>query len=181
MLRLSSFRFLSTITKYSNSGRARETTAPWGWSCIHNIHFAPRAPFVSGAYQLPQPPCRTVVGRGERGRPSLRAVGCSCQAQLLEIWVTVSKNARGGWPPAPLRWASRAGWCSACSAGRSLARLAQCPVPWESGGEAAASARSLQWLELESQASLGVGSDGHSPLLCASLGESLPLLGFASG
>lgn len=92
MLRLSSFRFLSTITNYSNGGCAREATAPWGWSCIHNIHFAPRGPFVSSACQLPQPLCRTVVSRGADGQSTLRAVDSSCQARLLEIWVTLSKN-----------------------------------------------------------------------------------------
>lgn len=36
-------------------------------------------------------------------------------------------------------------------------------------------------LELESEVSLAGGSDGCLPFLCISLGESLPLLGFASG
>lgn len=137
---------------------------------------------MSSACWLPQQPYPTVVDRGADGQPSLRAVDSSCQARLLEIWVTLSKNRLLPWADGlPLHCTVRAGWCSACSGRRSLTYLAQRPMSWKKGGKAATSSCSLLQLELESEVSLGAGSDGYSLILCVSLGVSLLLFGFASG
>lgn len=164
MLRISSFRFVSTITKYSNSSCAREATTPWGWSTVHNIPFSARAAFVRSACWLPRPPCLPVMGRGADGQPSLRTVDSSCQTRLLEIWVTLSKNrllprADASRSTHPARQLG-----SARSGRRSLTGLAQHhPVSGDSSDKAAT--RSCSLLRFEPGSEMLTVMDVH--LFCA--------------